>query len=52
MDPTPPATAHPADRDARRGTVHGTLGPTAEDVRARMLEEIGSGAPAGRASRR
>jgi GntR family transcriptional regulator len=44
MDPTPPATAHPADRDARRGTVHGTLGPIAEHVRARMLEEIGAGA--------
>ena len=44
MDPTPPAVAHPADRDKRRGTVHGTLGPAAEDVRARILEEIASGA--------
>jgi GntR family transcriptional regulator len=44
MDPTPPAIADPADRAARRGTVHGTPGPTAEDVRARILEKIGSSA--------
>lgn len=42
MDPTP-ATIPPPDRD-KRGIVHGTLGPAAEDVRARILEDITSGA--------
>ena len=43
MDPTP--SNHSADPTAtKRGIVHGTLGPAAEDVRARILEEITSGA--------
>jgi GntR family transcriptional regulator len=44
MHPEPPAAADPADREKRRGAVHGTLGPAAEDVRARILDEIASGA--------
>jgi len=46
MEPTlPPAPHRPDDvLSARRGTVHGTLGPAAEGVRARILDEIGSGA--------
>ena len=44
MDAPPPPAADPADREKRRGTVHGTLGPAAEDVRGRILDEIASGA--------
>jgi GntR family transcriptional regulator len=41
----PGASARPVtDRTDRRATVHGTLGPAAEGVRARVLEEITSGA--------
>jgi GntR family transcriptional regulator len=41
----PGAPARPlTDRAPLRATVHGTLGPAAEGVRARVLEEIASGA--------
>jgi GntR family transcriptional regulator len=45
MQLMPGAPARPViDRAPRRATVHGTLGPAAEGVRARVLEEIASGA--------
>src|SRR4249920_2621499 len=46
MQPTTPRapTRADADRGSRRGTIHGTLGPAAEGVRARLLDEIASGA--------
>lgn len=44
MDPPPPALTPPTDRERRRAAVHGTLGPAAEDVRGRLLDEIASGA--------
>jgi GntR family transcriptional regulator len=44
MEPPPPSAAVQADSVKRRATVHGMLGPAAEDVRARILEEIASGA--------
>jgi GntR family transcriptional regulator len=46
MQPTTPRapTGGDADRASRHGTIHGTLGPAAEGVRARLLDEIASGA--------
>jgi GntR family transcriptional regulator len=45
MEPTlPPGPSRPDDvLSGRRGTVHGTLGPAAEGVRARILDEIAAG---------